>query len=573
MPPVDEIINVNTAILVPGQRAVFSETQKKQLGKFYTPRALADVLTDWAICAPNATVFDPSFGGCAFLYSAMDLLACKGVNQPGRQLFGADIDLGAKDYLTPLFEAGAKNEQFLLADFFTLQPKDFKHGAFDAVVGNPPYVRHHAIDEDARKRAVASLADVGFKIPGRASYWALFLLGSIRFLRPHGRLAMVLPGAFLHADYSVPIRAYLAKSFAELTVILLDQRVFDEAEEETVVLLADGYGRPHKRIHIGTASTINALKQTCHALPEKAWEFNSLNLDREWLRGLLDSEALDLLDSIAVRPQTIRLGQWARPRIGAVTGNNRFFVSTKSEQALRGIGDEWFKPSLTRATQLKGLSLQLSDIDRLIDSNARVLLLNPPEKGKLPQGVKEYLIQGRKTGASDNYKCRTRKRWYIVPGTFAPDAFINYMTGSWPRITLNEAGITCTNAIHRLVLREKRSKNDLKKLALGGLSTVAQLSAELIGRSYGGGVLKLELHEVSSLIIPISLRGNVNSLFNEVDALLRNGQAADATKLVDQVFLIKGMGLTQKEVCILKAARNQLFQRRKKRMKSSLTSI
>jgi len=539
--------------------------RKKQLGRYYTPPEVAEVLTQWAILDPDTTVLDPSFGGCAFLYAALQVLKQKGSSQPGYQLYGVDVDPGAKAYLDPILEAGGTANQFVTADFFDIRPSDLGGAPFGAVIGNPPYVRHHAISDTAREKAVASLGEMGLKIPGRASYWAFFVLHSLRFLGSNGRLAMVLPGSFLHADYAMPVRQHLAGSFKRVVVILLQERVFYDAEEETVILLAEGKARPHEEIRVGSANSVKDLVQICEALTRTTQEVKHHDGDRGWLRALLDKTTLSLFDRISSGAGVVRLGEWAIPRIGVVTGNNHFFIISKWLQESTGIPDSHIRPILTRATQLQGLCVREEDVHRIIGNGKRALLVTPPGSGPLPESLERYLSEGKNNGASDSYKCRSRTPWYVVPNTFTPAAFLHYMVTTWPRIVLNYSSATSTNAIHRLVWIDHRPEVDVQRVALGSLSTLAHLSAELVGRSYGGGVLKLEPSEASKLVIPISTSVNIENLFLAVDRLLRQGQAQSATKLVDSAFLIEGMGLSQTEVDRLEEARDTLFERRYKR--------
>lgn len=538
---------------------------RKQLGQYYTPREVAQALTDWAILDSRTTVLDPSFGRCAFLYAALQTLRERGMDQPGRQVYGVDIDQGARAYLGPILTAGGTGDQFVTADFFEIRPHDLSAEPFGAVVGNPPYVRHHLIDDAARDTAVARLAEVGLSIPGRASYWAYFVLHSLRFLRPHGRLAMVLPGAFLHADYAVPLRDHLVVNFRRVTGIVLDEHIFDDTEEATVILLAEGRGEPHEEIRVGSTSSVDDLARICEALTQATRKLEHRDRDGGWLRAFLDDTTLGLFDEISKGSHVVQLREWLTPRVGVVTGNNRFFVISKGVQTRNGISDKYVRPILMRATQLQGLCVRPADVQRIVENGKRALLVSAPADRPLPKGLERYVSEGEKGGASNSYKCRSRTPWYTVPDTFVPVAFLHYMAATWPRVVLNCSIATCTNAMHRLMWAERRPKSDLLRIALGSLSTLTQLSAELVGRSYGGGVLKLEPSEASRLTVPISKCLDVENTFCDVDRLLRRGKKQLATEVVDSAFLIEGMGLSQAEVDRLREARDILFQRRWKR--------
>lgn len=300
-------------------------------------------------------------------------------------------------------------------------------------------------------------------------------------------------------------------------------------------------------------------------MTQAAIKLEHLDSNSEWLHGLLDIETLKVFNELSQRPQVVRLGEWLTPSIGVVTGNNRFFIMSKPTQKSKGIPDRYVRPILTRAVQLKGLCIRDADIEQVVESGKDALLLSISATDSLSEGLERYLSEGKKNGASDSYKCRSREPWYVVPNRFAPSGFIQYMTATWPRVILNYSRATCTNTIHRLVSTEDRPMIDFQRLALGALSTLTQLAAELGGRSYGGGVLKLELSDVSQLVVPIDSPVDIAELFSKVDELLRSGQAQTATELVDQAFLAEGMGLNQEDIAKLRGGRDKLFRLRNKR--------
>ena len=95
------------------------------------------------------------------------------------------------------------------------------------------------------------------------------------------------------------------------------------------------------------------------------------------------------------------------------------------------------------------------------------------------------------------------------------------------------------------------------------MSTLSQFSAELVGRSYGGGVLKVEPTELGSLVVPLVPLNGIDKLADQVDSLLRENKPSEATRLVDLVLLNAEIGLTESDLRQLQAARDLLFLRRR----------
>lgn len=538
------------------------------LASFYTPREVAQVLADWAILDSRTTVMDPSFGGCAFLLAALERLQRLGNKKPGKQIYGVDIDPNTLPSTKPLLAAGATQKQFIISDFFDLRPEDLSCGLFGAALGNPPYVRYHDIPKELQEKAVARLKEFGIQISGRASYWAFFLLYAMQFLRPGGRLAMVLPGALLHTDYSVQVREALVRHFQDVAVLLLQERVFEKTEEESVLILAAGARAPHQTLHIGSVATVKKLQTAVNNIPAAARLLvKEVATDGGWLRALVEPETIELYDRLAAGPSVIRMGDWVTPRIGVVTGNNDFFILSRTEQREKDLSDKYLVPIIRRPAYFTGLWVTDEDLHVFADNGNKTLLLAIMQiESKLPKAVQNYIRLGVKNGVHNAQKCRARTPWYVVPQTFVPPAFMQCMSAAWPRVVVNQSRYTCTNNILRLSWKRsgERSSLDWLRLALGTLSTLSQLSAELVGRSYGGGVLKVEPTELGFLVVPLIPLEDTERLAGQVDSLLRGNRLSEATELVDSVLISVGIGLTKSGLEQLRAARNSLFFRRRK---------
>ncbi len=128
-----------------------------------------------------------------------------------------------------------------------------------------------------------------------------------------------------------------------------------------------------------------------------------------------------------------------------------------------------------------------------------------------------------------------------------------------PRIAINEAGATCTNAIHRLWLKRPEGAG-IHAIAAASWTTLYWLSAELVGRSYGGGVLKLEPTAATSLRIT-SVGGP--ELIDELVGAYKAGGVQEAQALADRRILIEGLGLSASAVGRLSDAARRLREARR----------
>jgi adenine-specific DNA-methyltransferase len=67
-------------------------------------------------------------------------------------------------------------------------------------------------------------------------------------------------------------------------------------------------------------------------------------------------------------------------------------------------------------------------------------------------------------------------------------------------------------------------------------SSITLLSAEIEGRAYGGGVLKLETKEAERLLVPVASqaqRERLAAVFPDIDALIQGGDVEAAARIAD----------------------------------------
>jgi hypothetical protein len=141
------------------------------------------------------------------------------------------------------------------------------------------------------------------------------------------------------------------------------------------------------------------------------------------------------------------------------------------------------------------------------------------------------------------------------------------MSHRYPRLVTNRAKVTFVNSMHGVRLRRGTPKVAREALPLLALNSVTMLGAEVFGRSYGGGILKMEPREACSLPIPTEsaleqawemLKGDRAHLDRE----LRTGLWTSVAARVDDVLLRQVLHLTQAEIEALAEAATALRARR-----------
>ena len=532
-------------------------SRQKALGAFYTPPAMAKLLVDWAVQTPGDHVLDPSFGGLVFLETAAELLEGLGCSPEtiAQQLFGIDLDDDAHGFAAH-HRVKIPPTNLLRGDFFAVDPG----GAVppcQAVVGNPPYIRYQGWD-GKRARQLAEAA--GVHLTRLASSWAPFVVHATAFVAPRGRLAMVLPAEMLHAQYASEVVSFLARSYGRLQLAVFEERVFPGALEEVVLLFAEGRGEGRADgIEVVECRTLDGLTSTMLARPAvKRARPDGAKL----LAQLLPDSTQDLYEALPSHDGVSLLGQVASVDIGAVTGANDFFLLT--DQDARRLDDRLLRSAVSKAVHVRGARLTTTDIRDLRARGQRMQMFvahgGTPEEALAT--AQSHLRCGQTAGIHERYKCRVRSPWWSVPlpKHGSPDLFLTYCSNRHPRVTLNEANALHTNTLHGVTAHRRESAGEL---AAGFVNSLTILSAELIGRSYGGGVLKLEPTEAEALLLPPL--GAAQEHLREVDALLREGDLEAVLDLVDPLVLGDGLGLRPAEIKALRSGAERLRERRKAR--------
>jgi adenine-specific DNA-methyltransferase len=541
--------------------------RQKELGAFYTPPAMAQILADWAIREPGDRVLDPSFGGLVFMRASQARLSELGASVEGSagQIFGVDVDATASERAAADAGPNLDAANFLSQDFFSVETTQLP--PMDAVVGNPPYIRYQSFNGHAVRARELSFA-AGVKLSKLASSWAPFLVHATSFLAPGGRLAQVLPAELLHAQYARPVIDFLRREFAEITVVVFDERVFPGASEDVILLFADGRGTPGVgELRVSSCATIADLAASLGA-PDYEHLLSGEPVDDHGglLGQLLPSDTLALYRRLGGHRDVQSLGDFASVDIGIVTGANKFFLLAASEA--EELDDRLLQPAIGKAAQLAGARFAPKDHRDLLAAGRPGLMFaaSREQPRRVLRTAARHISRGEEEGFHERYKCRIRDPWWELPlpSEGPPDLLLTYCSNEHPRIALNEAAVISTNTLHGVRVSDPALA---PRLAAGFYNSLTLLSAEIVGRSYGGGVLKLEPTEAERLLLPPLPQGLGNEL-SLVDGAIRSRDIDAALAQMDELTL-KPLGLSDGEIGALRDGRDLLRSRRASRSRAA----
>jgi adenine-specific DNA-methyltransferase len=177
---------------------------------------------------------------------------------------------------------------------------------------------------------------------------------------------------------------------------------------------------------------------------------------------------------------------------------------------------------------------------------------------------------GLAKGVNSAYKCRVRDPWWRTPFVPVPDLFLKYMNHDTPRLCTNDAGVYFLNSVHGVRLKPEHKRTGMDLLPLASLNSMTLLGAEIVGRAYGGGMLKIEPREADRLPLPCPAaiethRSALEAIRPFVEAAHANGELLSAVHAVDDVLLRDLLSLHESEIQTVRAARERLFKRRASR--------
>ncbi|WP_309245013.1 HsdM family class I SAM-dependent methyltransferase [Glutamicibacter halophytocola] len=530
-------------------------------GAYFTPEPVAAFMAQWALDGQATSVLEPSCGDAQFLEAVHREL---GERQGGVQLLGYELHEPTVAQARERLAAQGINARIEQANFFDIDGT----ADMDVVIGNPPYVRYQLHRGTDRQRSRLAAKAAGVELNELASIWAAFAVHATSFLAPGGRMALVLPAELMFVNYAGVVRAMLLERFATVHLAVFEERLFADAQEEVVLLLAEGYQQGpsgHFQLHqFRNAQDLVQLGSGTRHEPQRA-------ADR-WTGSLVGLEAQGILAAASAQGHFAPLKSWGETSLGAVTGNNKWFTFSSDEIHELGLPEaDLIRISPPGSRHLRGLELDQPGWEQLRDHGAATYLFRPSGQ---PSAAGEHLVaSGELSNVDQAYKCKVRSPWWRVPVLSVPDLFMTYMNADTPRLTANEAGVHHINSIHGVYLGADVRELGRGLLPLASLNTLTMLGAEMVGRSYGGGILKLEPREADVLPVPSiamvqRFARELHAIKPQVREMLAAGHKQEATEAVDRIVLEQMLELDQAAVETLRAARSNMLDRRKARSKA-----
>ena len=498
------------------------ETPTKLRGGYYTDPDIAVFLLKWVLSIHPKSILEPSCGDGVFL-RGLSKLSTNGLNsikafeiepneaEKAKHASGefkkVHVEIEGRDFLG-----------WSLAKL--LNPPQF-----DAVVGNPPFIRYQYLDRDLQNISEQIFKVFHLPFTKHTNAWVPFVISSLALLRPGGRLAMVVPSELLHVLHAELLRAYLTKVCSRVLIFDPQEIWFEDTLQGAILLLAEKKNTPSEYFS-GVSIIPTRSKDFLYENPEEYFEkakyTNGETVKGKWMLALLTSTEREVLKKAKANSGVHYFDDIAEVAVGIVTGANKFFLVSDDvvhQYSLR----RWAYPMFGKSEHVPGVIFDENSVmrNRKLGLPTNFIWFTDEKLSELPEPVNDYIRLGEKQDIHKRYKCRIREPWYSVPSVYATSLGMLKRSHDFPRLVLNKVQAYTTDTTYRV-----RHKKFTEATLVGSfVNSLTALSAEVEGRHYGGGVLELVPSEIRKLLVPIQ-RFDQKELY-KLNSLIQNGTSAE----------------------------------------------
>lgn len=476
---------------------------RNKLGQFSTPFALARMMVAQAArhlsACDKIQFLEPAVGTGVF-FSA--LLANSGLSDRLASVLGLEIDPAYALPLQPLWQARGfeiRQEDFIA---FSSRPENRRRANF--ICTNPPYVRHHHLPAQLKELLQVRIRqELGLEVSGLAGLYVYFVLLAHATLVEGGVASWLIPSEFLVVNYGRALRDYLTTKVELLSLHQFDpsEVQFDDAlVSSCVVTYRKKSPTPDARFTFSHGGDLISPRQTL--------EISTRNPE---LKG-----RWRLLPQDDATPATARIGDLFTIKRGIATGANGFFLLTCEQAAALRLPEKFLRPVLPGPRRLNDTVITADADGMPLRLEAKYLLdcAEPPETVRVRYPTLwSYLERGRSEGVAAGALCASREPWYAQEQRVAAPFLASYMgrptqrTDCPIRFFKNESRAIVTNVLLNLYPKPWLAQRLDAEPARGHelIALLNSISAESLvhgGRSYGGGLHKVEPSELAHMPLP-----------------------------------------------------------------------
>jgi len=536
---------------------IVNETAEKLRGGYYTPTILAEFIIRYAITSSTASILEPSCGDGVFIKAIDSIFPQNNLN-----ITGIEFDVNeAKKAKKQLFSSKI-NGEIITYDFLNwyINNSCLKN-SFDAVIGNPPFIRYQYLPSFMQDNAENIFNQLNLKFTKHTNAWITFVIASIDLLKPEGRIGMVIPSEIFNVISAQSLREYLGKTCSEISIIDPEDIWFESTLQGAVLLFAKkkkSISNITNGLGVIRVKGFNFCNENPNTLFKNVSRINGKTIVGKWTNAFLSKREYSLYSKLKSDINIKHFSDIAEADVGIVTGANDFFL-VNQETVEKYELQEYSYPMFGRSDHCPGI-LYSKDVhqDNLKKGLPTSFLWFNSENNNLTRKQREYIKIGESQNLHSRYKCRIRSPWYRVPSVYSTKIGMLKRSHDLPRLIFNEIGAFTTDTAYRI----KCDYLNEKLLVYCFMNSLTALSAELEGRSYGGGVLELVPSEINNLLIPIADIKKPDII--KLDQMVRSKDPETYLPLLDTIIL-GSIGISENDQKTLFNAWLKLRNRRQRK--------
>ncbi|MEX0597023.1 MAG: N-6 DNA methylase [Candidatus Paceibacterota bacterium] len=480
-----------------------NQTIQKLRGGYYTPNDLAEFIAGWISNGEETLdALEPSCGDGNFLEAFSKTVS----SENSIKITGIELDPD-EAILASKRVSNFNNIQTKIIndDFLSWGLKTYNNKKFDAVVGNPPFIRYQFLPDKYQEESKKIFDLFNLKFTKHTNAWVPFVVLSFELLKSGGKLGMILPSEIMHVSHAQSLRTYLGKNASRLLILDPKELWFKDTLQGALILLAEKKQNKNDTSH---GLGIKEVQKRSFVKSNPAKHFESVNfingdtIKGKWTKAVLSKKELDLVKEIQSHKNVYSFSEIANVDVGIVTGANNFFLVNQSTVKKYSL-EEYAYPMFGRSNHCPKIIYDNEQHKRNVESGlpSNFLYFDVANETEMHEKAREYIQLGEAQNLHERYKCRIRSPWFKVPSIYSTEIGMLKRSHKFPRLILNTQQAFTTDTAYRISVTKKAIKNC--QLVFSFLNSFTALSAELEGRFYGGGVLELIPSEIEKLKIPI----------------------------------------------------------------------
>lgn len=175
---------------------------------------------------------------------------------------------------------------------WNIQKKDFLkedfNNVYDYVIGNPPYITYHDMNENQRKFLKKYFSTCE---KGRSDYYYAFIEASIKVLSPGGKMAYLVPYSVMTNKFAADLRKFMLPYISQI----YDYRsikIFQEAIISSIIIICENEKRKDISYHL-------VAEESVLEIPKKKLGNRWIILEKQTINGKKFGEYFEVKNSVA----------------------------------------------------------------------------------------------------------------------------------------------------------------------------------------------------------------------------------------------------------------------------------